>query len=301
MTDTTLGIARATTAKAAAVTQRLLTPEAVEDPTRSRQTVLSRWRKRWVRLPSALRRLSGPVLLLVAWFSLTASRTVSEQELSSPKTVWNATEQLLRSGELQHSIAVSLVRVFWGLLIGVAIGLTLALVAGFFQIGEDAVDSSMNVLRMVPVVTLLPLIVLWAGIGEPAKVLLIVLGTIFPVYMNTFAAIRGVDQKLIEAGRAFGLGRIGLIRQVVIPGSIHGFLVGLRWAIGSAWLLLYFAEQLNTHAGIGYLIVQAQQWNRTDIIMMGIIVYGILGFLSDGLVRVLERVLLRWRRGFEGT
>jgi sulfonate transport system permease protein len=159
----------------------------------------------------------------------------------------------------------------------------------------------MNVLRTVPVVALLPLIIVWMGIGEPAKIFLIAVGTAFPVYVNTFSGIRGIDDKLVEAGRAFGLGRIGLIRQVIVPGALPGFLVGLRWSWGVSWLLLIFAEQVNASRGIGYLMTQAQSWNRTDMIIMGVVVYGLLGLLGDGLVRLLEATLLSWRRGFVGT
>jgi sulfonate transport system permease protein len=150
-------------------------------------------------------------------------------------------------------------------------------------------------------VALLPLVIVWMGIGEPAKIFLIAVGTAFPIYMNTFSAIRGVDDKLVEAGRAFGLGRLGLIRRVIIPGAVPGFLVGLRWSWGVAWLLLIFAEQVNASRGIGYLMTQAQSWNRTDMIIMGVVVYGLLGLLGDGLVRLLEATLLSWRRGFVGT
>lgn len=269
---------------------------ALEDPTGGRRTSARRRR-----VPGWLRRFLGPALLLATWWSITGFGLVDDQELASPPAVWDAAREFWSSGELQEHLVASLGRVSTGLALGVAVGLALAVLAGFFRLGEDVIDSSMNVLRAVPVIALLPMIIVWVGIGEPAKITLIVVGTAFPIYMNTFAAIRGVDAKLVEAGRSFGLGRLGLIRRVILPGALPGFLVGLRWAIGAAWLLLVFAEQINATSGIGYLITQAQSWNRIDVIIMGLVVYGLLGLAGDGIVRVLERTLLSWRRGFDGT
>jgi sulfonate transport system permease protein len=251
--------------------------------------------------PAALVRFAGPLAILATWQLIAGFHLVDAKTLTPPAAILEAAASLWAQGELQHHLLASLVRVTWGLSIGVTIGLALALVAGFFRAGEHLVDSSMNMLRMVPVIALLPLIIVWMGIGESAKISLIVAGVVFPVYMNSFAGIRGIDQKLVEAGQAFGLGRWGLIRRVILPGAIPGFLVGLRWALGAAWLLLFFAEQINADRGIGYLINQAQAWNRTDIIILGLVIYGILGLAGDLAVKLIERFALSWRRGFEGA
>ena len=251
--------------------------------------------------PAALVRFAGPLAILAAWQLIAGFHLVDAKTLTPPAAILEAAALLWAQGELQHHLLASLVRVTWGLSIGVTIGLALALVAGFFRAGEHLVDSSMNMLRMVPVIALLPLIIVWMGIGESAKISLIVAGVVFPVYMNSFAGIRGIDQKLVEAGQAFGLGRWGLIRRVILPGAIPGFLVGLRWALGAAWLLLFFAEQINADRGIGYLINQAQAWNRTDIIILGLVIYGLLGLAGDLAVKLIERFALSWRRGFEGA
>jgi sulfonate transport system permease protein len=253
------------------------------------------------RVPPELRRVLGPALLFLAWLAVTGFHLVSDRSLASPGAVFSAGRQLWDSGDLTSSLAASLYRVGISLLFGVSVGLVLAVAAGFFRVGEDVIDSAMNFLRTIPVIALLPLIIVWIGIGEDAKIFLIAVGVAFPVYMNTYAAIRGVDAKLVEVGQTFGLSRFGLIRRVIVPGAVPGVLVGLRWAIGVAWLLLVFAEQVNTEKGIGYLLNNAQSWNRTDIIVLCLVIYGILGLLSDGLVRLLERSLLSWRRGFAGT
>jgi sulfonate transport system permease protein len=267
----------------------------LEDPTGGRRTTGTRRE-----VPPWVRRLSGPLLLYAVWQSITGAGLVSSRSLASPGAVIAAGREMWSTGDLGGALGVSLYRVGLGMAFGVAVGLTLAVVAGFFRAGEDVVDSSMNFLRTVPVIALLPLVIVWIGIGEPAKIFVIALGVVFPVYMNTFAGIRGVDARLVEAGRTFGLGRFGLIRRVIIPGALPGFLIGLRWSLGVAWLLLVFAEQVNADKGIGYLLTQAQSWNRTDVIVLCLVVYGGLGLLSDGLVRLLERSLLSWRRGFVG-
>jgi sulfonate transport system permease protein len=268
----------------------------LEDPTRGRRSHDGR-----LTVPGWVRRLSGPLALLAVWWLVTGTGLASGRVLASPLAVIRAARQLAGDGELTDALGASLYRVGWGLLFGVAAGLVLAIVAGFFRAGEHLVDSSMNFLRTIPVIALLPLIIVWIGIGESAKIFLIAIGVVFPVYMNTFAGIRGVDLKLVEAGRTFGLSRLGLIRRVIIPGALPGFLVGLRWSMGVAWLLLVFAEQVNTNTGIGYLLTSAQGWNRTDIIILCLVIYGVLGLLCDGIVRILERSLLSWRRSFTGT
>ncbi|WP_462187045.1 ABC transporter permease, partial [Frankia sp. CcWB2] len=255
--------------------------------------------RRWI--PPEVRRFTGPALLFAAWWTVTGLGLVSDRSLASPAAVFGAGRELWNSGELLDSLGISLYRGGVGLILGVTIGLTLAVIAGFFRAGQDVVDSAMNFLRTIPVIALLPLIIVWIGIGEEAKIFLITVGVSFPIYMNTYSAIRGVDIKLVEAGQTFGLGRFGLIRRVIVPGALPGFLVGLRWALGVAWLLLVFAEQVNTDKGIGYLLNSAQSWNRTDIMVLCLVIYGILGLVSDGMVRILERTLLSWRRGFDGT
>jgi sulfonate transport system permease protein len=190
---------------------------------------------------------------------------------------------------------VSLQRVAIGLGIGVVAGTVLAVAAGLSRAGEDVVDAPMQMLRTLPFLALVPMFILWFGIGEVPKVALVALGTTFPIYLNLFAGIRGVDPKLLEAGRVFGLGRWGIVRHVVLPGALPSGLVGLRYALGTAWLSLVVAEQINATAGIGYLINDARDFLRTDVIVVGLLVYAILGLTADGLVRFGERRLLAWR------
>jgi sulfonate transport system permease protein len=252
-------------------------------------------------LPRSVRRFGGPLLLVAAWQLLSSFGVVDERTLAAPWTVLQAGWELIEAGELHEHILVSFRRAMLGVTIGVTVGVALAVVAGLFRLGEDLVDSSMQVLRSVPVLGLLPLVIIWFGIGEQPKVALVAIGTMFPIYINTYAGIRGVDVKLVETATTFGVSKRGLVRHVVIPGAVPNFLVGLRFALTGAWLILIVAEQINARSGLGFLINEGRTWFRTDIIVLGLAIYGVLGLATDYFVRFLERRLLSWRRGFEGT
>lgn len=260
-----------------------------------------RGRPRRRRLPRSVRRAAGPLLLLAVWQALGTAGIVDDRTLAPPVDVVRAGWELASTGELTQHLWVSLRRVVTGLAVGVTAGVALALLAGLFRWGEDVLDSALQVLRAVPVLGLLPLVIIWFGIGEQPKVALVAIGTTFPVYVNTFAAIRGVDARLVEAGTTFGLTRRGLVREVVLPGAVAGFLVGLRFALTAAWLIMIVAEQINTTSGLGHLINEARVWARTDVIVLALAIYGLLGLLTDALVRFLERRLLAWRRGLEAS
>ncbi|MGW1025253.1 ABC transporter permease [Streptomyces sp. NPDC002577] len=261
---------------------------------------LSKPRRTLVPLPRPVRRLAGPVSVLVVWQLLGTLGILSDRVLAPPSAVLSAGWELTRTGELGDHLLASLARVTSGLAIGVSAGVALAVVAGLFRLGDEFLDSTLQVLRALPVLGLLPLVIIWFGVGEAPKIALVSFATLFPVYVNTYSAIRGVESRLVEAGRVFGLGRLGLVRHVILPGAVPGFLVGLRFALTGAWLVMIIAEQLNATDGIGYLMNQAQSWYRTDIIVLGLLIYGALGLAADGIVRLLERRLLVWRRGFEG-
>jgi sulfonate transport system permease protein len=273
----------------AAAGVQLVRPQAEQKPRRSK------------RIPRQVRRLIGPILALGLWQLVCSLGIFNSVEVASPLAVVDAGRQLWAQGELQANLLISLQRVAEGLVLGVAAGTALAVISGLFHLGEDLVDPIIQAARSVPILGLVPLAIIWFGVGETPKVFLIGLGCTFPVYLNTYAGIRGVDAKLVEAGQTFGLGRWGLVRRVILPGALPGFLVGLRFALVSSWLIVVVAEVINAKSGIGYLINEAQAWNRTDIIMLGLAIYAVLGLIADGIVRLLERRLLTWRRGFSGS
>jgi sulfonate transport system permease protein len=250
-----------------------------------------------LRLPDLrrFRRFLSPLVLVLLWQAGSMAGLIPARTLAAPTAILTTAWGLLASGELEHHLLVSLGRVVIGLGIGVTTGTLLATIAGLSRRGEDVVDAPMQMLRTLPFLALVPLFILWFGIGELPKIALVALGTTFPVYLNLFAGIRGVDPKLVEAGRVFGLDRRGLIRHVILPGALPSALVGLRYALGVGWLSLVVAEQINADAGIGYMISDARDFLRTDVIVVGLLVYALLGLLADGLVRALERRALAWR------
>ena len=254
-----------------------------------------------VRIPRTARRIVGPLLVLALWQLVCSAGVFTSVEVASPLAVADAARELWAQGQLQPNLLISLQRVAEGLVLGVAAGAALAVICGLFWIGEDLLDPVVQAARAVPILGLVPLVIIWFGVGEFPKVFLIALGCLFPVYINTYAAIRGVDQKLVEAGYTFGLGRRGLVRKVILPGSLPGFLVGLRFALVGSWIVDVVAEEINAQSGLGYLINQAQTTDRTDIMFLCLAIYAVVGLLADALVRVLERFLLAWRDGFRGA
>jgi sulfonate transport system permease protein len=248
-------------------------------------------------IPRWVERLAGVVVLLALWQLAASLGWITTRTLAGPGDTAAALWKLLDAGTLQSAVSVSFKRVLIGLGLGIPIGTFLAVTAGLSRPGEDLIDAPMQILRFLPIIGLQGLFVLWLGVGDTVKISLLVLGVIFPVYINTFSAVRGIDPRLHELARVVGLGRAGRLRKVVLPGALPGFLVGLRLAVSVAWLLLVFAEQMNASDGIGYLMIKAQTFFQTDVIVVCLVVYGVLGLLSDGVVRIIERRALRWQPG----
>ncbi|MDT0481777.1 ABC transporter permease [Streptomyces doebereineriae] len=251
-------------------------------------------------IPRSVRRAAGPLGLVLLWFLTSATGVLPETVLASPVDVLKQAVELTRNGELPSAIAASGRRAATGFLIGAAIALSLSLLAGLFRLGEDVIDSSMGMFRAIPWVGLIPLFIVWFGIEETPKIALVALGVTYPLYFNIYGGIRSTDSQLVEAARMMGLGRLGLIRYVILPSALPGALVGLRYALSTAWLALVFAEQINADAGLGYLMSNAQQYFRTDVIVLCLVVYALLGLACDFAVRILSRRLLTWRANFEG-
>jgi sulfonate transport system permease protein len=259
----------------------------------AKRTERSRRRTRPV-VPRGVERLAGVVLLLALWQLASSAGWLGHQTLAGPIDVWKTGWALAKDGTLGSAMWVSLGRVVKGLAIGVPIATFLAVVAGLSRPGEDLVAAPMQMLRFLPIIGLEPLIVLWFGIGDAAKISLIVFAVAFPIYINTFAAIRALDPGHLELAKTVGLGPFSLVRRVVLPGAMPGFLTGLRLSVAVSWLILVFAEQINATNGIGYLMIKAQQFFQTDVIVVCLVVYAVLGLLSDALVRVIERTVLAW-------
>ncbi len=253
-----------------------------------------------IRARRADRRWLAPLLLVILWEAASRAGLLPERVLAAPSTVAATLWSMTASGELAHNLLVSLGRATAGLAIGLAAGIALALAAGLSRAGETAIDPLVQIKRTIPTLALTPLFIIWFGIGEQPKILLIALATVFPVYLNLFTGIRGVDVRLIEAARSLGLGRVQIILNVALPGAMPALLTGIRYALGTAVLVLVVAEQINASAGLGALINQARDFMQTEVIVVCIIVYAALGLGGDAIVRLAERRLLAWRPSLLG-
>jgi sulfonate transport system permease protein len=252
------------------------------------------------RVRSPLRRISlgrwaSPLALLLLWEIGSRTGVIPTRILAAPSSVAVTLWSMTISGELPANLLVSLGRAAAGLVIGIAVGSVLAIVAGLSKRGELAVDPPLQMLRTLPALALSPLLIVWLGIGEAAKIALIAFATTFPIYLNLYNGVRGVDVKLVEAARSFGLSELEVIRHVIVPAALPSFLVGLRYALSVSVLILVAAEQINAQAGLGYLIGNARDFMRTDILVVCLLVYALLGLGADFIVRTLERHALAWR------
>jgi sulfonate transport system permease protein len=247
-----------------------------------------------------LRALS-PLLLISLWQIASSTGVISDRTLASPSQVISSFGSLIASGELQHHLLISLCRAAKGLGLAILIGGGLALIAGLSKVGEYIIDAPVQMVRTLPVVALVPLFIIWFGIGELPKVALVTVAAAFPIYLALYSGIRGIDVKLIELARVIGLSRASLIRNVILPGALPMALVGLRYSLGISLVILVVAEQVNATSGIGYLISDARDFLRTDVIVVGLLVYAVLGLTVDFIVRWLEKWLLAWRPSFVDT
>jgi sulfonate transport system permease protein len=262
-------------------------------------------RRRRRRAPRNWRRWASPLAILAGWELASSTGLVSARKVPSPSTVWSTGAHLATAGSaaygsLEADMAASLERMAMGFAVGATIAIVLAVVAGLSRWGETVVDPPMQMLRTLPLFGLVPVFIVWFGIGQLPKVILIALAASIPLYLNTFAGIRSVDVKLAELGQVLHLKRSEQLRYIVFPGALPQTLVGLRQSLGVAWLALVVAEQLNVSNGLGFMINQATQFLQNNVIFVALIVYTVLGLLTDAIVRLLERRALAWRRTLLG-
>lgn len=245
-------------------------------------------------------RTLGPIALIALWQILASAGLLGGKVLPAPSEVAVTFWRLCADGTLPSDLLISLRRAAEGLLVGVGFGVTLGVACGLWRLGEELFDSTIQMLRTVPFVALWPLLIVWFGVGETPKILLVAFACAFPVYVNVYAGIRNVDAKLVESARVVGLKTRRLIRDVVLPGALPQALVGIRVALGVAVIALVVAEQINATSGIGYMMENAEQFVQINVILVGLVVYAAMGLAADVIVRLLERWLLRWRQSFVG-
>ncbi|MFD0956502.1 ABC transporter permease subunit [Virgibacillus alimentarius] len=235
-----------------------------------------------------------PFLLLICWQVFSWMGIIPEKILPAPSDVFQAGLSLLGTGELYEHVSISLWRALAGFLIGGVIGFLFGLFNGISKYSDLLFDTSIQMLRNIPHLALIPLVILWFGIDETSKIFLVALGVMFPVYINTYHGIKSVDKKLIEMGRAYGLKGKSLFFSVIFPGALSSILVGIRFSLGVMWLTLIVAETISTDSGIGYMAMNAREFMQMDVIVLSIVIYALFGKLSDMIARYFEKKLLHW-------
>jgi sulfonate transport system permease protein len=241
-----------------------------------------------------------PALTILAWQASASLGWIADTVMPSPYAVVAAAWRLTLSGELLQNLGVSALRAFAGLAVGGGIGLTLGLLNGLSRLSFSVSDTSVQMIRNVPHLALIPLVIVWFGIDEGAKLFIVALGVFFPIYLNTLHGVRSVDPQLIEMAGSYGFRGWRLFRRVIWPGALPSILVGLRFALGVMWLTLIFAETIAAQSGIGYMAMQAREFMQTDVIVLSILLYAFLGKGADSLVKLLERWQLAWRPALQG-
>lgn len=240
-----------------------------------------------------------PILLAIIWEAAARSGLLSSRLLPAPSAVALAGWASLKDGSLLHHTVVSTSRAFYGLVIGGGLGFALGLLTGAFPLAEKLLDSSMQMLRTIPHLAVIPMVILWFGIGEEAKIFLVAIGVLFPVYLNTYHGIRTVDASLVEMAKVYGLSGRALYWRVILPGALPSILVGLRYALGIMWLTLIVAETISASSGLGYMTMNAREFLQTDVVLLGILAYALLGKLADMATRWLERKALSWHPAYQ--
>lgn len=274
-------------------------PPAIETPAqRATASSVPTVRRLQLDAPARWGWLLGPLLLLLYWSVLSATGWLDSRVLPPPWTAVSAAADLIRDGRLQDNLAISAWRAAQGLFFGTVVGVALALLSGLSLLGGYVIDGLVQLKRGIPVLALIPFMVLWFGIGEAMKVTVIAVTVFAPVYLQTHAALRAIDLKQVELAETLGLSRAAFIRHVVLPGALPGVLTGLRFGVTAAWLALVVVEQLNATSGIGYMITLARNYAQTDIMLVGLVVYALLGLASDASVRWIQARALSWRRTF---
>ncbi|MFM0666991.1 ABC transporter permease [Paraburkholderia sediminicola] len=239
-----------------------------------------------------------PALVLVLWEAAARLGLIAPQVLPAPSSVAETALDLARNGDLFVHLGVSLLRAVAGFVVGGVIGITLGIMVGFSPLAQALFDRSIQMVRAVPFLAMLPLVIVWFGVGEVAKIFLVALAVLFPIYINTMLGIRQIDPKLMELAKVIGLNWTAIVRRIILPGAMPSILTGVRYALAHAWLALVIAETLATTKGIGFLAMDAREFLQTNVILLTMIIYAIIGVVADALVRLLETHFLSWHANY---
>ena len=239
-----------------------------------------------------------PLALILLWQVASSLGWLPPTILPAPSSVAKAAWDKIQDGSLASNLGVSFARAMSGLIIGGAIGFALGLLNGLSTLGEKLLDPTLQMIRNIPHLALIPLVIIWFGIGESARLFLVALGVFFPIYLNTLHGVKNVDPHLIEMGRIYGMNNRALFAKVILPGALPSIFVGLRFALGVMWLTLIVAETIAANSGIGHMAMAAREFMQTDIVVLSIVIYAILGKLADSATRALEGHFLAWNPAY---
>ncbi|MDR5773177.1 MULTISPECIES: ABC transporter permease subunit [unclassified Caballeronia] len=239
-----------------------------------------------------------PACVVVIWEAATRAGLITPQVLPAPSSVLETALGLMRSGDLFVHLGVSLLRAVTGFVIGGTVGLVLGIAVGFSPLAQALLDRSIQMVRAIPFLAMLPLVIVWFGVGEVAKIFLVALAVLFPIYINTMLGIRQIDPKLMELAKVIGLDWTAIVRRIILPGAMPSILTGVRYALAHAWLALVIAETLATTKGIGFLAMDAREFLQTNVIVLTIVIYAVIGVVADALVRLLEAHFLSWHANY---
>jgi sulfonate transport system permease protein len=237
----------------------------------------------------------APLTLLCVWEASSRLGLVSSTSLPAPSQVLAAAVRSASHGGLWGHLGASALRALAGLLIGGTLGLVLGLASGLSRTLQLVLDGPLQMLRAIPALALVPLVILWFGLGEGAKLFIVAITVLFPVYLNTFHGVRSVDPQLLEMARVYKIRGLTFYREIILPGALPSILVGLRYALGLSWLVLIVAETLGAQRGLGYVAMTAREFMQMDMLVLTIVLWAALGKLADVFARRLERWLLPWQ------
>jgi sulfonate transport system permease protein len=242
-----------------------------------------------------------PIGVLVLWELSAEAGWIDARTLPAPSKIAVAFWETAKSGELGRNVLISFERAVIGLAIGGGLGFLLGILTGASRRAELLLDSGLQMLRNVPHLAIIPMVILWFGIDETAKIFLVAVGTFFPIYLNTFHGIRTIDRGLIEMAEVNGLSRFAIFQRVLLPGALPSVLVGLRYALGIMWLTLIVAETISASSGIGYMTMNAREFLQTDVVVLGILVYAVLGKAADSATKLIEHRVLAWHPAYHAN
>ncbi|WP_196605671.1 ABC transporter permease subunit [Pectinatus haikarae] len=243
---------------------------------------------------------SIPIILFLFWTWLSLTGYLNRL-FPTPDELLRTTVRLIEDGTLALNLEVSLIRAFTGLAIGGSTGFILGILTGQFSLVNKILNTPIQMIKSVPRLAILPLVLIWFGIGETSKLILIALSTFFPIYLNTFHGIRSIDRDLLEMGKIYGLSSWEMFKNIIFPGAISSIMIGFRQSLGDTWLILIVAETIAAKSGIGYMATNAREYMMMDVIVLSMVIYALLGSLSDLIAVTATKKMMRWNPAYRRT